>query len=149
MVRTSIRRDRSSGAVAPYFEFCVHGRPISAQAHNRQRLNAWRNQVREAAMAVWPRNAPALTVAVELWITHYAEKRIADMDNLIKPIQDALQGTAYLDDSMVVDVTGSWRDINSRLPVRFMPLPLATAFSDGREFVHIRLWVTPSRQELS
>ena len=87
-------------------------------------------------------------MAVELWITHYAEKRFADMDNLINPIQDASQGIAYRDDSIMVDVTGSWRDIGGWLPVRFMPLPLATAFSDGREFVHIRLWVTPGRQEL-
>jgi crossover junction endodeoxyribonuclease RusA len=148
MVRTPIRSDRQSDAIAPYFEFCVHGRPVSAQAHDRRRLSAWKDQVLELARTAWPKDTPPLTVAVELRIAHYSEKRFADMDNLIKPIQDALQGLAYLDDSMVSDVTGNWRDINGRFPVRFMSLPLASAFSDGREFVHIRLWVTPRRREL-
>jgi hypothetical protein len=72
--------------------FCVQGRPVSAQAHDRGRLGAWKNQVRNAAMAAWLKDAAPLTVAVELRITHYAEVRVADMDNLIKPILDAFRG---------------------------------------------------------
>ena len=89
-----------------------------------------------------------MTVAVELRITQYSEARVADLDNMVKPIQDALQGIAYVDDKLVDAVTVNWRNINGAFTVRFMPLPIAMAFSAGREFVHIRLWPSPPRKEL-
>lgn len=36
-------------------------------------------------------------------VTHYSERRIADRDNLLKPIQDALQGVVYVDDKRIKD----------------------------------------------
>jgi Holliday junction resolvase RusA-like endonuclease len=68
---------------------------------------AWQREVRAAASAAWPAQQPPYTIAVELRITHYAEKPNADVDNLIKPIQDALQGIAYVNDRVVKDVTGN------------------------------------------
>jgi hypothetical protein len=87
-------------------------------------------------------------IAVELRITHYADKPIADMDNLIKPIQDALQGITYVNDRVVKDVTGNWRNINAPFRLRYIARPLADAFSDGRQFVHIRLWRAPDEEDL-
>jgi hypothetical protein len=63
------------------------------------------------------------------------------MDNMVKPIQDALQGIAYMNDRLVKDTHANWRDIDGRFHVRYISMPLAAAFSDGREFVHIRLWL--------
>jgi crossover junction endodeoxyribonuclease RusA len=70
------------------------------------------------------------------------------MDNLIKPIQDALEGIAYVNDSAVKDVTGNWRDIDGRFRLRYLSQPLADAFSDGREFLHIRLWRALREEDL-
>jgi crossover junction endodeoxyribonuclease RusA len=148
MARKPTARDRTDDTRPPLLEFCVHGQPVSAQGHNRARLAAWRQRIRVAATAAWPVGRRAIEVAVELRIAHYAEARVADMDNLIKPIQDALQGIAYVNDNVVQDVTGSWRNINGRFPVRYMPLTLAAAFSDGREFVHVCLWLAPREEEL-
>jgi hypothetical protein len=86
MVRIPIHSGRPSDAGAPYFEFCVHGRPVSAQAHDRRGLNAWKNHDLESARAAWPKDTQPLNVAVEVRIAHYSEKRFADMDNLIKSI---------------------------------------------------------------
>jgi crossover junction endodeoxyribonuclease RusA len=147
MARRPINRDRPDDHRTPDFEFCVHGRPVSAQAHNRGRLEKWRKQVQTAAMTAWPADRVLLAVEVELRITHYAETRIADMDNLIKPIQDALQGIVYPNDGKV-DPTGNWRNINASFRVRYMSLPLASAFSDGREFVHVRVWRAAIKRDL-
>jgi len=70
------------------------------------------------------------------------------MDNLIKPIQDALQGVLYVDDRVVKDVTGNWRNIDRPFRMLYMSQPLADAFGDGRPFVHIRLWVAPEEEDL-
>ena len=80
----------------------------------------WRQRVRHAAATAWPADRPPIAVAVRLQITHYGERPGVDIDNLIKPIQDALQGVAYHDDRQVKDVTGTWRDINGRYPVRYI-----------------------------
>jgi crossover junction endodeoxyribonuclease RusA len=69
------------------------------------------------------------------------------MDNLVKPIQDALQGVSYPTDGRV-DVTGNWRHINGHFRVRYMSKRLAAAFSDGQEFVHIRIWLARKRRDL-
>jgi hypothetical protein len=147
MARTLFDRDRPDDRRAPDFEFCVHGRPISAQAHNRQRLESWQRLVRATAVASWTPDQEPFVVEIELRITHYAETRIADMDNLIKPIQYALQGVAYPNDGKV-DPTANWRDFNEHFRVRYMSLPLASAFSDGREFVHVRLWLAATKKDL-
>jgi hypothetical protein len=68
------------------------------------------------------------------------------MDNLIKPIQDELQAITYINDRMVKDVSGNWRDIDA--PFRVRSRSLANAFSEGRPFVHIRLWLAPEEEDL-
>lgn len=85
---------------------------------------------------------------VELRVTHYSERRIADRDNLLKPIQDALQGVVYLNDSQVRDATSNWRNIDGRFMIRSLALPLAIAFSNGTEFLHIRVWSSPETEDL-
>ncbi len=98
-------------------------------------------------MARWPVGQALFDAEVYLRITHYAETRIADMDNLVKAIQDALKGACYPDDGKV-DHTGNWRSINGRFRVRYMSPPLAAAFSDGREFIHVRLWRVDAERDL-
>ena len=82
------------------------------------------------------------------FVTHYYETAIGDVDNLVKPIQDALQGVVYWNDKQVRDVTGKRRSINGRFRVRHISMPLAAAFSNGRPFVHIRVWHSPKHEEL-
>lgn len=143
-----IRGDRRGDERRPDFEFCVHGRPVSARTRNRPLLASWQLQLKAACRAAWPVCRPPLQVAVKLRITHYSERSVADLDNLIKPIQDALQGIAYHNDWMVRDIAGSWRDIDGRYRLRYISQPLADAFADGRQFVHIRLWLAPDEEEL-
>ena len=81
-------------------------------------------------------------------VTHYADRRIADRDNLLKPIQDALQGVVYQNDWQIKDTTSNWRDINGKFTIRYVSLPLAVAFSMGDEFLHIRVWTSPDTEDL-
>jgi len=82
-------------------------------------------------------------------IVYYAEGVSGDLDNLLKPIQDALQGIAYNDDKQVRELKGARRDIDASYKVRFMPLVLGAAFADGRPFIHIRVWCSLKTRELS
>jgi hypothetical protein len=148
MARRPANRERPDDARRPAFEFCVIGRPVSAQAANRILLQTWKTKIRSAALAAWPADAPPFASDVELRVTHYAELRIADRDNLLKPIQDALQAVCYIDDRQVKDTMSNWRDINGKFTIRFVSMPLALAFSNGEEFLHIRLWVSAEPEDL-
>src|SRR6266567_1718517 len=119
----------------PDFEVCVHGQSYSAQSGNRSGLVAWKRQVANVAASVWSERQP-LGGDLEPHVFHYAESLLGDLDNLNKPIQDALQGVVFLDDRQVKRLSGGWRDINGVYRVRYIYLPLGAAFSDGRPFVH-------------
>jgi crossover junction endodeoxyribonuclease RusA len=104
--------------------------------------------VKAAAQAAWPGTRTRFAGDVGLRVTHYSERKIADTDNLLKPIQDALQGVVYKDDGRVRDSTSNWRNINGRFTIRNLSLPLAVAFSNGSEFLHVRVWISPDIEDL-
>jgi crossover junction endodeoxyribonuclease RusA len=132
----------------PLFEVCVHGQAFSAQSGNRTRLDAWKRRVFTISVAAWTAKPP-LSGPVELHIFHYTEETTADLDNLNKPIQDALQGVVFFDDRQVRLSRSGWRDINGAYRLRYISPTLGSAFSDGRPFVHIRAWRAPVTEELS
>lgn len=120
---------------------------MSAQTTKRAALQAWKQQVRAACEEVWA-DLPPINGQVVIGVTHYCETVIGDVDNLIKPIQDALQGVVYWNDRQVSDTIGNRRQIDASYVVRYMSMPLARAFSDGRQFVHIRVFRSPQQQAL-
>lgn len=68
----------------------------------------------------------------------HVDSAVGDLDNIVKPIQDALKGIAYADDSQVVDLVASMRRKGSTdlRPLTLTPL-LADGFSGGSDFVHV------------
>jgi hypothetical protein len=95
----------------PLFEVCVHGLAVSAQSGNRPRLGAWKRHVMNVAAAAWV-GSPPLGGDLELHVFHYADVLLGDLDNLNKPIQDALQAIVFVNDRQVKLLSGGWRDIN-------------------------------------
>ena len=87
------------------FEFTVAGPPVSAQATNRARVRSWKRRVRAAAEARWDGRRNSLQVPVQIVATYYHDGEAVrlDLDNAIKPIQDALNGLVYADDRRITD----------------------------------------------
>lgn len=129
-----------------YFEFCVLGRPHSAQGGARGVRN-WKAKVRASALAQWPAGNPPDAGHIEIAIDYYALGEGPDVDNIIKPIQDALIGVAFVDDAQVAKTGCERRDLDGHFRVRGMAPVLAEAFSTGEEFVHVRLttWTDDGR----
>jgi crossover junction endodeoxyribonuclease RusA len=86
-------------------EFVVIGTPISHQSHNKPRLRAWQQSVRQVAEAVITEGTtPVQTDCLLLAVYFFgASPALLDNDNFIKPIQDALIGLVYQDDQQVTD----------------------------------------------
>lgn len=132
------------------FEFIVAGTPVSHQARNRLLLREWRDAVREAAVQRWSTSAPALAVPVQVTVVYFHDGPATrmDIDNLLKPVQDALKGLVYVDDVWVSDLHVRKTDLNGPFAVRGMSLTLAEGFVGGREFVYVRVEAAPNHREL-
>ena len=144
------RRKPDEPPLAPFFDMCVHGQLVSPQAVGSRRLalEAWKQRIRTACLAAWPHIDTPLLEVVSLRVTYYCEMAIGDVDNLVKPIQDALQGVAHVNDRQISDVIGRRRSIDGSFRVRYMSPVLAMAFTDGRPFVHIEVWRRPDQEEI-
>lgn len=71
-----------------------------------------------------------------------------DNDNLVKPMQDALNGLIYLDDCQITDTVVRKTSLDGEFRVRGMSPILAEAFVAGVEFLYVVVGVAPTHVEL-
>ena len=131
------------------FEFMIDGPPVSLQTKKRQKLQAWKNRVGSAAQAQWPVGTPPVTHEVSLSITYFYELEAPDVDNIIKPIQDALVGVVYNDDTQVEDTKSRKSKIDGAFRIKGVSPDLAIRLALGKEFLWIRVLPAPSHEELT
>lgn len=129
-------------------EFVIPQRPVSQQARRRERVREWMDFVAgHARGAVGPAHELA-TGPVALRLLYLYDEVALDVDNILKPIQDALIGVILEDDSVVTDVEirRRWRGatftLNSVSPV------LAAGLELGKEFVYVSLTDAPPQDVL-
>ena len=142
------RRRSAAAILRSDFEFQIQGPAISAQAKNKQRLREWASRVTAAARAAWPSGTPPMAGDVEVSITEFSEFATRDRDNMAKPILDAMQQVAYVNDRQVKTVHIEWCDIGGSYVVRYMSPVVAAALSVGREFLWVRVSAHAPRKDL-
>lgn len=71
-----------------------------------------------------------------------------DNDNMVKPIQDALNGLAYADDRQVTDMRVRKTRLDGIFRVRGMSIIMAEGFVRGTEFLYVRIEEAPDHTEL-
>jgi len=122
------------------FEFIVNGPPISAQAHNRRHYQGWIQQIRRTAEIYWPNGEPPSPQQhLKITVTYYFEDTSPDVDNIIKPFQDALVGLVYANDNQISDTRCKKRDINGEFKIKGLSPVLAEGFVRGNEFLHVKI----------
>ncbi|MCG9884401.1 MAG: RusA family crossover junction endodeoxyribonuclease [Cyanobacteria bacterium] len=122
------------------FEFLIPRRPVSLQARSRANLQAWKNFVREEAKKVWDVNLPPVSFPpLRFSIVYLCDSSPADIDNIIKPIQDALVGLVFEDDFLISDVDSHRRFLAEPIDITNLPPLLQVAIEMGRECVYVRV----------
>lgn len=129
-------------------EFTIKGPPVSVQTRNRQRLQSWKQDVRNAAIAALPHGAVLFQGQVALVITYYYDGDSPDVDNIIKPIQDALMGIVFVDDGQVVETKSRNKSLNGSYKIRSVSSILLLAFALGNDFLHIKVTEAPVTEVL-
>lgn len=119
------------------FEFVVIGTPVSQQTRRRSRLRDWRRIVTTAATARWPAGRSPWDQPVKVTVTHFYAVVPIDLDNLAKPVLDAIKGIVITDDGQVCELV--LRRIAVREVLRLPPpSPLiAGALVMASEFLHV------------
>lgn len=130
------------------FEFRIKGPPVSAQTKRRNRLRAWKQQVANAAQAELG-TTPPCQCNVRVTITYYYDGDTPDVDNIIKPIQDALIGLVYDDDSQVVDTRSRKKSLDDSYKLRGASSVLVLGFAEGDNFLHITVEENIDEQDLN
>ena len=67
------------------------------------------------------------------------------MDNIPKPILDALKGLGYLDDEQVTDIICRKRNLNTELRIENPSSVLAQGLSRAGQFLHVVLDDAPDQ----
>jgi hypothetical protein len=84
-----------------------------------------------------------------LAITYFYDSVSIDVDNIPKPILDALKGLVYLEDDQVTDILCRKRNLNSDLRVENPSSVLADGLSRGNEFLHVVIEEAPDQEVIS
>ncbi len=127
-----------------YFDFLIPRRPESSQKRARGRkrnttkpLEEWKQFVREEAAKTW--TGALCKENVQLMLVYLCGRNFIDTDNIIKPIQDALEGLVYVNDKLVIDVESHRRTIGEVSITEKCPDALTRGIELGIECVYVRV----------
>ncbi|MEH2463434.1 hypothetical protein [Nostoc sp.] len=120
------------------FEFLIPRRPVSLQTKKRENLQAWKNFVRLEAQKVWKDNSPIKEGDLQLTLVYLCDDFPADIDNIIKLIQDALVDLVF-DDSLVSNVDSHRRFMSDPIEIKSLPSLLQRAVITGKECVYVKV----------
>ena len=128
-------------------EFIVAGQPRTMQTKSPKSRQDWRDRCRRSAQ-----NAAAMTgdsLEYSVSITHFhSDANSVDIDNIIKPILDALKGIVWEDDLSVVEVRARRTDLSREFnPINPSSI-LVEALIGYPEFIWVRIAGPPQHEEL-
>jgi len=114
----------------------VFATPVSRQTRSKRKRREWREVIREEALTAWRTGDSPATEPIRVRIGYYYRGSSIDLDNILKAILDGLEGVAYMDDNVIVDLIASKRSLDefARLDVS---RGFARALAAGADFVHI------------
>lgn len=131
------------------FEFLIPGRPVSVHAKNRRAYQTWKERVGIEAIRNSPPTFPFTNFDARLTIVFASgERSPVDVDNVIKPIQDALAGAFYADDEMVSDVDAHRRTWADEVSEKGLPDLLRRVWREQLECVYVRIQRTGPLREV-
>ena len=121
-------------------EFIVPGTPISSGASGKSKTK-WRAKVSAAANSSLPADYAVVADPVRATVVYFYVDTALDLDNILKPILDALNGLVYIDDFQVANIVAAKRDVaGSYVLTDASPVVVGQlAEANGGDFVFVAL----------
>jgi len=132
-------------------EIILYERPVSYNVKGKRVLD-WKTKISAEANKVMDGCDP-IGYSCDIQITYFYradqyKSGLPDADNIIKPIQDALNTIVFVDDKQATDVKARVRDLDGLYRVSGITPSIAIAFSKGIEFTHILIRPAPDHSYL-
>lgn len=121
------------------FECLIPKRPVSLQTKSRKNLQSWKNYIGTEAKKIWGDMPPIEDAALRVTIVYLCDDSPVDVDNIIKPIQDALVDIIFQDDLLVSDVDSHRRFLNEPINLVGLPPLLQEGVIHGKECIYIKV----------
>jgi len=123
------------------YSFAVIGLPVSTQSSSRSKRQYQTVVAKAATKSVVSTIRGSERIKIEIdWFSEGFQNK-PDVDNIIKPIQDALKGIVFADDNQVESIVARRHDTLG--VIRFMREPLCLVeplMSGHREYVFVRVY---------
>lgn len=123
----------------PYVRFVVLGIPRSPTSKSR---STWQAHVRGSAVKEWGAQ-PLVTDHVSVVLVHFFKDGALDVDNMIKPILDALSGIVFEDDRQVAQVLARKTELVTGRQVLNASPDVVAAIERGADFVYVSVESAP------
>ncbi len=130
-------------------EFLVHGTPVSHQTKRPAAKAAWQKRIRQASMTAIP--APHFVSEGRIAVSLYylpGEPMEGDIDNIVKPILDALCRLIYIDDRQVERVVVQKFEPGNVFNFAQPTTTFVKALADAKPVLYVRISNDPF-EELS
>jgi Holliday junction resolvase RusA-like endonuclease len=128
-------------------DFLLPRRPVSHQAKDSANKRAWFDYVYGRAIKAWP-GRPLQDVPLKFTMVYLSDDpRPGDINNFVKPVQDALCALIYADDSMIRDVSAHMRVLSEPNSIAGLPRTLAEAIIHGQVSVYVAIADSPELVE--
>jgi crossover junction endodeoxyribonuclease RusA len=128
-------------------EFLVRGTPVSLQTKRGRARDEWKQRVREASTSAIP--SPHFATYDKICVTIFylpEEPMQGDIDNIIKPILDALCRHIYLDDQQVERVVVQKFEPGSEYVFSDPTVTLDEAWRTEKPVLYVRISNDPSEE---
>jgi len=128
------------------FDFVVMGIPRTPASRSRK---TWQEKVKTAASDEWPEGQAPFEGELSARIVYFfPEQTSVDVDNIIKPILDALEGLVYENDRVVFEVLCRKSSLSELTILANAPLKLVQSLQDDTDQVFVRICEGPNHEEL-
>jgi crossover junction endodeoxyribonuclease RusA len=125
-------------------EFLVQGTAVSVRARGKASKSAWKERVRDASRGAIPQPHFVSEQKVAVTLYYFPDVPMdGDIDNIVKPVLDALCRNVYFDDKQVERVVAQKFEPGNVFPFTSPSAVLLDALSGPKPVLYVRISSDP------
>lgn len=127
--------------MAKLVEFLMPRMPVSHQCKNKANKQEWMDYVSSMGVNAWNGQAVITDKKLKFLMVYLADFSMpGDINNFVKPVQDALNDKIYIDDVLIKDVSAHMRFLDEPNELDGLPDMLGKAIIEGHPCVYVAIY---------
>lgn len=127
--------------MAKLVEFLMPRMPVSHQCKSKSNKKLWMDYVSSMGVTAWNGQAVITDKNLKFLMVYLADFSMpGDINNFVKPVQDALNEKIYSDDALIKDVSAHMRLLDEPNDTAGLPDMLGKAIIEGKPCVYVAIY---------